>query len=375
MKLVYLANSDIPSRSANSLHIMKMCYEFAKLGNKVVLITLYDKKGLEKGVQDIHAFYGVENNFKIIRIPFLISKGRSYFSLFSAFLAKLQKPDIVYGRNFEAIYRCMRMGLTVAFEAHDYFPKSCSQQTVTKFKSFLTYEKAVLFTVTSNSLLNSFESQFEIRVPTFVAHNGANELKNVVTPKAIAKNDMLNAGYIGQLYGGKGMEIISALIKRCPDVFFHIIGGFEKDIEEWKQELKEHSNVCFYGFVPHAETEAYRQAMDVLLAPYLSKVKVVGGSTLDATWMTPIKLFEYMASKKAIISSSLPVAKEIVENKVNGVLCDPDNIEEWVAALEELKNQSFRDSLAEKALETFLKNLSWEARAKKISESLKKGCL
>ena len=371
MKLVYLADSDIPSRSANSLHIMKMCYEFAKQGNEVVLITLYNKKGLEKGVEDIHAFYGVENNFKIIRIPFLISKGRSYFSLFSAFLAKLQKPDIVYGRNFEAIYRCMKMGLTVAFEAHDYFPKSCSQQTVDKFKAFILYEKTTLFTVTSYSLLDSFKTNFSINTPTLVAHNGANEVKRVVIPKAIAKKGLLNAGYIGQLYGGKGMEIISELIKRCPDVFFHVIGGFEKDIIEWQEELKDYPNVHFYGFVPHAETEAYRQAMDVLLAPYLAKVKVVGGSTLDATWMTPIKLFEYMASKKAIISSSLPVAKEIVENNVNGVLCDPDNIEEWVTALEQLKNETFRDSLAEKALETFSKNLSWEARAKKIISSLK----
>ena len=53
MKIVYVSRSIIPSRTANSINVMKMCNAFASLGHEVVLFAPGTKKLEEKGVKDI----------------------------------------------------------------------------------------------------------------------------------------------------------------------------------------------------------------------------------------------------------------------------------------------------------------------------------
>ena len=47
MKILYISNSIIPSRTANSIHVMKMCQAFADNGHEVVLLAP-DKKNKDK---------------------------------------------------------------------------------------------------------------------------------------------------------------------------------------------------------------------------------------------------------------------------------------------------------------------------------------
>ena len=48
MNLVYISNSIIPSRTANSIHVMKMCQAFADNGHDVVLLAPDIKQKYEK---------------------------------------------------------------------------------------------------------------------------------------------------------------------------------------------------------------------------------------------------------------------------------------------------------------------------------------
>ena len=43
MKILYISNSIIPSKKANSIHVMKMCQAFADNGHEVILLAP-DKK-------------------------------------------------------------------------------------------------------------------------------------------------------------------------------------------------------------------------------------------------------------------------------------------------------------------------------------------
>ena len=64
MNIVYIATSKIPSRTANSIHVMKMCHEFANEGHNVTLIYP-NMKGIESNIKDVYSFYGVKSNFKL----------------------------------------------------------------------------------------------------------------------------------------------------------------------------------------------------------------------------------------------------------------------------------------------------------------------
>jgi glycosyltransferase involved in cell wall biosynthesis len=87
--------------------------------------------------------------------------------------------------------------------------------------------------------------------------------------------------------------------------------------------------------------------------------------------MSPLKIFECMAHAKPIVSSDLPVLREVLTDEVNALLCDPDDIESWVNAIERLrKDQDLRARLAERARLDFDTNYSWAKRADKIAALL-----
>src|SRR5690606_27402465 len=110
-------------------------------------------------------------------------------------------------------------------------------------------------------------------------------------------------------------------------------------IERWKVSLSGNSNVIFHGFKPHKDTPAFIKAFDLLIAPYCSEVYVKGANQSNniAQWMSPLKIFEYMSSGVPFITSDLPVLREVLVHKVNAFLCRPENSDEWVAAIRELR--------------------------------------
>ena len=103
-----------------------------------------------------------------------------------------------------------------------------------------------------------------------------------------------------------------------------------------------------------------------MLTPYQREVRVHGGGEVSA-WMSPLKIFECMASAKPIISSDLPVLREVLTHEVNALLCDPEDIESWVAAIERLRDDhALRVRLSERAAHDFDANYAWSKRAEQI---------
>jgi glycosyltransferase involved in cell wall biosynthesis len=80
-----------------------------------------------------------------------------------------------------------------------------------------------------------------------------------------------------------------------------------------------------------------------------------------------------MANAKPIISSDLPVLREVLTHEVNALLCEPDDIEAWVAAIERLKDdQGLRVRLSERARRDFDTKYTWSKRAETIVRLLTK---
>ena len=71
-----------------------------------------------------------------------------------------------------------------------------------------------------------------------------------------------------------------------------------------------------------------------------------------------------MSSKKAIIASDLLVLREVLNSK-NSMLVEPENINDWVNAINKLRKQDYRDFIANNAFKDF-KNFTWKTRALQI---------
>jgi len=68
MKILYISKSNIPSRSANSIHVIKMCQAFSDNGHEVVMLAPNIKKKFDSSTEDIYKYYGVKKNFVIKKL-------------------------------------------------------------------------------------------------------------------------------------------------------------------------------------------------------------------------------------------------------------------------------------------------------------------
>ena len=68
MRILYISKSIIPSRSANSIHVMKMCQALSNNGHEVILLAPKIKRKYEKGIPDVYEYYGVKKNFEIKKL-------------------------------------------------------------------------------------------------------------------------------------------------------------------------------------------------------------------------------------------------------------------------------------------------------------------
>jgi glycosyltransferase involved in cell wall biosynthesis len=369
LKLHYVANSVIPSESANSIHVMKMCQAFAKAGADVTLVIL--DRPLEERYRDLDpfAYYGVEQVFEIKRIPVGINRGKMVRYIWRLHrLFRQSKPDLVYGRNEVGVLVGCVTGRRGVLEMHSV---ASARSVFVRFAArllpwFSTYSGTV---VISESLKQAViqENPRYGRKPIIVAHDGADSY-SAAAVKNVGDTKRVQVGYFGHLYPGKGMERIVEIAPRLPEVDFHIFGGTVSDIALWKEGPLS-PNLYFHGHLPHAQLPALQAKMDILLAPYQKNVSVHGGGKEDVgKYMSPLKLFEYMAVGKAIICSDLPVLREILDESC-ALLVPSDVTDAWIAAIQSLLVPGLRDILGARAQERFLSRYTWDSRAKMLLET------
>ena len=150
MKLAYLSDANIPSKRANSVHVMKICEAFAENGCEVNLYGLDHQTELKK---DIWEWYGVKP-FGLDLHGFRIPKLRLWIHAFAtAFKLRKYQPDVIFGRSLFSCYLAARMGFKVAYETHD--PVSVmSGQQANVFKRLIKHKNLTTLVVLSNALKN-----------------------------------------------------------------------------------------------------------------------------------------------------------------------------------------------------------------------------
>lgn len=366
MNLLYISPSVLPSKSANSVHVMRMCNAFSNLG---IDVELLHKKGIKNYKSNqIFDYYGVDNNkFKLNSI--ILHNNRKINSISYAFKTLYHCLKTNYKNIYSRNQLCSI--LILLFSSKRIFIELHAPPTGIYrffFKIFINTKRIRKVFLISEALKKIIISDFKLTKTNkiVVSHDGADEINNIKSNINFTKSSF-DVGYVGHLYKGRGIEIILELAKKNKEIKFHIIGGLEEDINNWKRKIKS-NNIIFYGHVKPKFVSQYLSKLDLLVAPYKEKVIIPNGLN-TASYMSPLKIFEYMSAKKPILTSNLPVLREVLTHNLNSYLCDPNKFSDWNEGLRLLKsNSSLSKRISEKAFEDFKNLYTWSSRSKLISK-------
>jgi glycosyltransferase involved in cell wall biosynthesis len=174
-------------------------------------------------------------------------------------------------------------------------------------------------------------------------------------------------GYVGNLYRGRGIEMLLELARRMPEHQFDVVGGSDADIARWRGESPS-ANLVFHGFHPPSRLGEFYAEFDVVLMPH-SKDGVVGatGASDISRWTSPMKMFEYMASGVPLVASDLPVLQEVLRHGENALIARSDDPDDWMEKIGTLlRDPDLRLRLARTAQENLVRSYTWDARARHV---------
>ena len=111
--------------------------------------------------------------------------------------------------------------------------------------------------------------------------------------------------------------------------------------------------------------------MDVLLMPYQKNVSIGQRDGDTGRWMSPMKMFEYMASGVPIIASKLPILEEVLLDRYNCLMAVPDDPVDWSNCLNCLLNKpDFAESIGNQAHKDYKAFYTWNRRAQEMLNTL-----
>jgi len=387
MRIAIVAPSEIPTRRANSMQVMKMAQAIAALGHEVRLVAPAGKAPAIAQSSEWDALahhYGLQTRFQVEWLPARPRLRRYDFGFSAVNWAIAWGADLLYTRLPQAAALASLRGIATILEVHD-LPQGKAGPLL--FRAFLKGRGARRLVVITQSLLNDLHGQLAAPVDeafTLVAADGVDLSRYANLPEIQEARRRLPerisrllsamrmvAGYTGHLYQGRGVELMLEVAARLPEIGFLLAGGEPEDVEKLEKRVrhKNLSNVILAGFVPNAELPVYQAACDFLLMPYQQRVAASSGGDI-ASYLSPMKLFEYLACGRPILSSNLPVLQEVLQPEF-AMLLPPDDPNAWGVALRDLAgNPRQRAELGLRARARALE-YSWEERARRVLEGIK----
>ena len=319
-------------------------------------------------------FYGIETPaFTVNAFTFYFSMALNLqIGLFAFFKIIWARPKNIISRNLYFSFFAASIGLRQVFETHK--PEKGFRFYMQKYIIARPETETV---VISNALKTLILDQTGLSKPIHVLPDAApyiplkkSKKKESVRIKVAQDFKLRNSKplitYVGHLYEGRGIEIISELSILNSSCDFVVVGGNDDDIERWKSKVNV-KNLHFLGHLSHARALEVMQLADVLLLPYQKSVSIgVRGSNTSA-WMSPIKMFEYMSSGVPIVASDLPVLREVLSHMENSILVRPEDINGWNEAIRLLlKNKKLAHAIGNSARDDYRKNYTWDIRAERL---------
>jgi len=366
MKILFITDNFPPEVNAPATRTYEHCQEWIKKGIEITVITcvpnyphskvyngyknrLYQKENIN-GIEVIRVWSYMNLNIGFIK------RVLDYSSFaFSSFLAGLfQKTDIIVATSPQFFTTWSAYALSKLkrkpwiFELRDIWPESIQSVGAMKHKKTLDFLEKIelglyrdsdrVIAVTDafkKNLISRGISANKISVVT----NGSNiELfnikdKNQKLIKELNLEDKFIVGYIGTHGMAHSLDFIIQSISKIDDNSIHFLfigNGVMKDIIVQLATELNIKNITFLDSISKEEVPKYLSIVDISLAP-LKK-----SDTFKS--VIPSKIFEASAMRKPTLLGVEGEAKRVIEKYGAGICFEPENEQDFIDKLYELKN-------------------------------------
>lgn len=166
--------------------------------------------------------------------------------------------------------------------------------------------------------------------------------------------------YMGNLESYQGIDLLlegfQVAAQKIPEAKLVIIGGIDPDIRRYRkkaEELKIGPKTLFLGPKPIDQMRSFFDQAQILVSP-----RIQGQNT-------PMKIYSYLDSGKAVLATDLPTHTQVLDNRIALLVSPtPDALAEGMVTL--LKDSRFREDLARGAKQRVQQEYCFEAFQKKL---------
>ena len=356
--LTYISELCLPSKSGYAQHVFKICDSFSKKFNTSLFVISNDKAFLKYKKE-----YFLKKKFRIF--SYSKNKKNSFFTriLFSFYILKnINKKSLIISRSLISSLILCLFSIKNILELH-HPPKGLSGYIFNLFR-FLKLDSNMSYIFLHKNLKK------KLKIRRGIVLDDACDLNDFKLKKLRYKYEYC---YVGSLFKGKGLEKIIKLADFFPQKIFHVFGDIKTiDSNLDKTEIDKLKNLHLHNFKSYRYIPDILMSSKFLLLPYLSKVSVNSKNLEVSNFMSPLKMFDYLASGKIIIASNLKVYSHILKNNFNCLMPKKNDLVSWIDLINKISKKSKNfNFLRNNALATASK-YTWDERVKKIDKYFNK---
>jgi glycosyltransferase involved in cell wall biosynthesis len=380
MKIAYCTNVRLPSERAHGHQIAEVADALAYLGHRVTVFAPFRRNPVK---QPFHEYYHADprvelrlvGSFDPIASPFLPGVLGLFFlnwRLRSAYM-RLSQFDLLYTRAPALFPALLRTGIPTIIELHQlprrqrgFFVHYCNRaQKVVCLTSAMQKELLAWGVLPQKTMVAGDAVSLE-RFQSLPNAAEARKRLQIQTHRPIV-------GYVGRLKTldmNKGVEELlhatTTLRLSASPVHLLIVGGPERDIDEYRRMAHvlglTPEDVTFTGSLPAERVPEALIACDVLAMPFPDYPHY-------RTNMSPLKMFEYMATGLPIITSDLPTIRDVLSERT-AFFCTPGDPASLAATITKVLSDPTDSSVRGSAAKLLVQEHTWQKRMEHILSSL-----
>lgn len=377
MRIAYCTNVRLPSERAHGHQIAQVCDALHTCGHTVTIFAPYRRNVVTK---DFWSYYSLPRSIACTYLGAFDPIASPYFPgviglWFLNYMLRRglrhalhpQLFDVAYTRSPALLPALLSSGIPVILELHQLprfrrrrFVRLCNQVRVVVALTSSMAETLQRLGVNRTKILVAGDAVDLKRFSSLPTRDEARKLFGVTTSRVVL-------GYVGRLKTlgmEKGVDLLLQAVAKDSRFFALIVGGPEHDCAFYRQRaqsfgLTSHDVHCT-GEVSMELVPSAISACDIATMPFPDMPHY-------RHFMSPLKMFEYMAVGRPILASDLPTIRDVLTEET-AWFHTPGDVDDFLRACRDIVDHPDRASERTLRARDLVKSHTWEVRMSRILE-------